>query len=77
MKNDADYERFCALLLEDRIYLDPSVTFPLICRWLSADARALDARLREEAGIGGRDLLATLRRREPERLLRKYGGKSL
>ena len=77
MENDAHFERFCSLVFEERLYLDPYVTFPLLCSWLGADEKALDARLRDELGYSGRAVLSTLRKMEPARLLRKYGGKCL
>ena len=77
MENDAIFERLCDLLAEEKVYLDPGVTFPLLCRWLGADVRAMDRRLREEVGMGGRRLMRTLRRSETGRLFAKYGPKCL
>jgi len=67
------YEIFGRLLLEDRIYLSPYVTFAGICRWLDADRKALDALLRHELGISGNALLRRYRSQEAERLRQKYG----
>ena len=77
MENDAIFERLCDLLVTEKVYLDPGVTFPLLCHWLGADVRTMDRRLQEEVGMGGRRLMMTLRRSETGRLFAKYGGKRL
>ncbi|MBR1872890.1 MAG: hypothetical protein IJ795_06770 [Bacteroidales bacterium] len=75
MKTDAmhAYEIFVRMIVEDRIYLDRRVSFPLICRWIGADRDELDALVREELGFSGRALLRYYRASEPRRLMSKYG----
>lgn len=66
------YEFFADLLLEDRIYLDPEVSFTRICRWMGADARQLDDYIRSELGLSGEALIRRYRQGEPARLQAKY-----
>ena len=69
---EEQYEVFGRLLIEDRIYVDPNVTFPMICRWLGADEKELDEKILSELGVNGRTLLRTYRAQEPARLREKY-----
>lgn len=69
---EAHYEIFGRMLLEDKVYLDPSVTFDMICRWIGADRHLLDALVRRELGISGQALMRLYRAREPQRLVAKY-----
>lgn len=61
------------LLNEEHLFLNPRVSFSMICTWLDADRKEMDGLLREELGIGGDELLRRLRCSVPERLERKYG----
>ena len=75
MKNASiqqQYEIFGRLLLEDRIFLDPNVTFSMICKWLGADEKELDEMVRSELGVSARSLMSTYRAQEPARLREKY-----
>lgn len=66
------YEAFGRLLLEDKVYLDPDVTFPRICKWLGADEKQLGGMIESELGVSGASLIRTYRAQEPARLREKY-----
>ncbi len=75
MKNltiDDYYEAFGRLLLEDKVYLDPDLSFHLLCKWLGADEKQLDARVQDELGVTGSALMRQYRAQEPGRLREKY-----
>ena len=58
MKTDAillAYERFCRLVTEERLYIDPAFSFPAACRWLGQ----LDSNQRDD-GVKVRCLTAWL-----------------
>jgi len=61
------YARFEQLLDQERLYLDPEVTFAYLCRLAGASPKRLDGMLRSELGLGGDALLYTYRRGEAER----------
>lgn len=61
------------LMNEEHIFLNPRISFSMICSWLGADRKEMDALLRTELGLDGNGLLRRLRRSVPERLERKYG----
>lgn len=61
------------LLNDEKIYLDRELSFSRICGWLKVPELLMDAFLRKELGVGGEELLATLRDGEPERLKSLYG----
>lgn len=66
------YEKFAALLLEDRAYMDGTLRFRDLCSWIGADAAALDTLLLRELGLSGTDLLRALRESGRRGLKRKY-----
>lgn len=61
------------LMDEDKVYLNPRVSFRKVCRWLGVPVRDLDGMVRSELGVGGGELMARFRASEPGRLSRKYG----
>lgn len=67
------YSLFEQLLNEEHLFLNPRVSFSMICAWLDTDRRGMDELLREDLGIGGDELLRRLRSSVPERIERKYG----
>ena len=70
---DENYSFFEKLMNEERLYLNPGLTFEIICGWLGADAGEMDGLLLQELGLDGEALLKSLRKSFPERLERKYG----
>lgn len=70
---DESYALFEKLVDEEKIYMDPRVSFPMLCAWMDAPERELDRRVRSELGLSGSGLLARLREGIPDRLKRKYG----
>lgn len=67
------YDLLEKLVDEERIYMDPAVSFHRLCVWICAPEKDLDSLLRSELGVGGDELLALLREGVPGRLERKYG----
>lgn len=72
-KNISVYETFCRLMTEENLYIDPTLTFATVCRWLGASPAALDHRLEQELGYSGEALIAELRSRQAFRLREQYG----
>ncbi len=71
--SEKEYAAFGRLMNEEKVYIDPSVDFAAVCRWLGMDAEALDAVLREELGYGGDGLMEAYRRLYRASLSEKYG----
>lgn len=67
------YETFCHLMVDERLYIDPTLSFGTVCDWLGADPAALDALLEEELGFSGPALLEHFRRQLNTRLRDTYG----
>lgn len=61
------------LLNDEHVFLNPRVSFSMICSWLKTDTKEMDVFLMNELGLGGDELLRRLRGSVPERLERKYG----
>ncbi len=75
MKNRSvieSYELFSRLLLEDKIYMDSSITFPFLCSCIGANRKKLDRLIRNELGISGARLIETYRAMEFSRIAEKY-----
>lgn len=51
------YAEFCTMMLEDRIYEDPEVSFADLCRAMGVRPRSLDAILIRELGLSGEEIL--------------------
>ena len=66
------YNLFSVLLLEEKVYLDPTLTFSDICRWMGADERALSTMMAMELGTDGDSLMRSYREGELSRLREKY-----
>lgn len=67
-----NYSLFSRLLLDEKIYLDPSVRFSDICRWIGADETALGTIVAIELGMSGDGLIEKYREGEVSRLNSKY-----
>ncbi len=63
------YESFSRLMLEDRLYLYPEVSFADVCSAIAADEKELDEMLRDTLGVGGDELMESFRRSDVENLL--------
>ncbi len=60
---DKHYERFCSLLQEAHIYVNPLVTFRTIAEMLGVRPSALNRKLLDELGMTGPELIALYRER--------------
>lgn len=67
-----NYSLFSKLLLDEKIYLDPSVRFSDICKWIGADEKALETIVSMELGMSGDGLIAKYREGEVSRLNSRY-----
>lgn len=67
------YSTLEKLLNEEQVFLNPSLSFKTICQWLGTCPEEMDRLLVSELGLGGDELLRSLRESFPGRLLRKYG----
>ena len=66
------YNLFSVLLLEEKAYLDPTLTFSDVCRWMGAGERALSTMMAMELGTDGDSLMRSYREGELSRLREKY-----
>ena len=66
------YNLFSVLLLEEKVYLDPTLTFSDVWRWMGADERALSTMMAMELGTDGDSLMRSYREGELSRLREKY-----
>ncbi len=72
MKNHAsitEYEAFSAMMLERRLYLDPSMTFRRVCSMISVRPSSLDRLLKRELGAGGDEIMEKFREGDVKALL--------
>lgn len=79
MKNDtlsAQYETFCRMMYEDKIYLLQGVTFREICNKYGFDERELNKMLVSELGVGGDALIGKFCSDYDESIAVKYFNKT-
>ena len=67
------YDLFAELLEEERVYMDPGLTFGSICRWMGVREADFDRYLMSETGCGGSDILKAYRGAVPLHFREKYG----
>lgn len=67
------YDLFAVLLEEERVYMDPGLTFGSICRWIGVREADFDRYLMSETGCGGSDILKAYRGAASSHFLKKYG----
>ncbi len=67
------YDIFAELLEEERVYMDPGLTFDSICRWIGVSRADFDMYLMSETGCSGSDILKAYRGAASLRFLKKYG----
>ena len=67
------YELFCNLLLEEKMFLDPFLSYSNLCALIHADEKALEGHIYGELGSGGQELIDGLRDNYLCYLFRKYG----
>lgn len=72
MDTERAYEIFGRMIAEDCIYLIGGLTFGKVCRSLETDMVKLDMKVRRELGMGGEQLLESLRADAALWLQRKY-----
>ena len=66
------YEIFSRMLLEDKIFMDSNISFNMLCSWIGADRKQLNAYIKKELGLSGECLMQTYRAMEMERIAGKY-----
>lgn len=67
------YETFCRLMTEENLYIDPSLTYATVCRWLGVSPSELDRVLGNELGFSGEALIHHFRTQQAVRLRDQYG----
>ncbi len=67
------FEMFAALLENEKVHMFSGVTFSVMCGWVGAGIREMDAFLKSEFGYGGDEILEAYRRSTSSRLREKYG----
>lgn len=67
------YETFCRLMTEENLYIDPSLTYATVCRWLGVSPSELDRVLGNELGFSGEALIHHFRTQQAVRLREQYG----
>lgn len=68
-----DVKTFMALLEIEKVYMDPSVDFATICRWLKADKEKLNSEVMAVFGKDGDEMIDVYRRTQATILSIKYG----
>lgn len=63
---------FGKLIMDEHVYLDPSLNFREVCRMIGADPGEMDGYLREEVGLSGDELFLDLRKSYRKYLENKY-----
>ena len=71
--NTPAYETFCHLMTEENLYIDPTLTYATVCRWLGVNPSELDRELGNELGFSGEVLMHHLRTQQAVRLREQYG----
>ena len=74
------YEQFCSLVEDERVYINPFVSFAFLARGIRVSPRKLDKKIRREQGLGGKEILSLYRARYGRRLeslFAVYGGNDL
>lgn len=67
------FELFSVLMEEEKVYMDPTLTFGEICRWIGVESRSLDSWLMSELGFSGSDILKAYRGAASSHFWKKYG----
>ena len=76
MKTDAillAYERFCRLMTEEHLYVDPTLSFSTVSHLLGVPKQELNRMLEKELGYSGEALIAHFRAQMNTRLRDIYG----
>ena len=73
LKMENYLEVFVLLMEEEKVYIDPFLTFDSICGWIGIGKQDLDRYLEEQFGCGGTDILKAYRGAVPLHFLEKYG----
>lgn len=67
------FELFSVLLEEEKVYMDPTLTFAELCRRIGVESRLLDRCLMSELGFSGSDILKAYRGAASSYFWKKYG----
>lgn len=73
MDIEKSFELFAALMEDEKVYMDPSLSFSSVCGWIGVPAEAMDAYLNENFGWCGSEVMSMYRRTVPLRFYEKYG----
>lgn len=67
------YEIFAMLMEEEKVYMNPLVTFDTVCSWIGVGRHDLDCYIKAQLGCGGTDIMKAYRDSIPSHFLQKYG----
>jgi len=70
---DEHYKKFYELLCVEKVFINPFVSYENICKALGIPEEAMETYLEQELGIGGQELIASLRQSFLSRIEKKYG----
>lgn len=67
------FKLFSILMDKEKVYMDPSLTFGDVCRWIGVRNTAFDRWLMSELGFHGDDILKAYRGAASSYFWKKYG----
>lgn len=70
---EENYALLEQLLDEEKVYLVKGLSFARLCRLAGLPRQMLNHHLEKELGMNGEELMETFRRRDAERLEKRYG----
>lgn len=73
MKINEGYELFARLMEDEKVYMNPFLTFDSVCALIGVGHRELDDYIRGQLGCGGHDIMKAYRDSLPLYFLQKYG----
>lgn len=73
MKINEGYELFARLMEDEKVYMNPFLTFDSVCALIGVGYRELDDYIRGQLGCGGHDIMKAYRDSLPLYFLQKYG----
>ena len=68
-----DYDRFIALMTDEKLYINPSISFHIACLLLGADEKSLGDLVFSETGFTGDELIDNYRQSYRKFLFENFG----
>ena len=67
------YNCFCHLIVDEKLYLNPRLSFPTLCQWIGIGEKELNNELLRELGYTGPAMLQHFREQTQTHLREYYG----